>query len=74
MVISRELSIEDKSPQRNGSRNYFSEANYIEFSGVKVFEIFWITYIVLASFLYPIFLKVLSSRLLPLLVMFWWRI
>lgn len=35
-VISRELSIEDKSPQRNGSRNYFSEANYIEFSGVKV--------------------------------------
>ncbi|KAH9670038.1 ABC transporter D family member 1 [Citrus sinensis] len=36
MVISRELSIEDKSPQRNGSRNYFSEANYIEFSGVKV--------------------------------------
>ncbi|GKV25366.1 hypothetical protein SLEP1_g34815 [Rubroshorea leprosula] len=37
MVISRELSADDKSSlQRNGSRNYFSEANYIEFSGVKV--------------------------------------
>lgn len=38
MVISRELSVShDKSSlQRNGSRNYISEANYIEFSGVKV--------------------------------------
>ncbi|KAJ0097046.1 hypothetical protein Patl1_27241 [Pistacia atlantica] len=36
MVISRELSIDDKSSQRNGNRNFFSEANYIEFSGVKV--------------------------------------
>ncbi|XP_044501207.1 ABC transporter D family member 1-like isoform X2 [Mangifera indica] len=37
VVLSRELSIDDKSSsQRNGSRNYFSEANYIEFSGVKV--------------------------------------
>lgn len=37
MVISRELSIvHDKSLQRNGSGNYVSEANYIEFSNVKV--------------------------------------
>ncbi|KAF6139384.1 hypothetical protein GIB67_026226 [Kingdonia uniflora] len=38
MLISKELSaVHDKSSvQRNGSRNYFSEANYIEFSGVKV--------------------------------------
>ncbi|KAJ4715706.1 ABC transporter D family member 1-like [Melia azedarach] len=35
MVISRELSL-DKSSRRNGSTNYFTEANYIEFSGVKV--------------------------------------
>nr|CAN75977.1 hypothetical protein VITISV_025957 [Vitis vinifera] len=37
MVISRELStVHDKSLQRNGSGNYVSEANYIEFSNVKV--------------------------------------
>ncbi|KAK9272001.1 hypothetical protein L1049_002370 [Liquidambar formosana] len=38
MVISRELSAaHDKSSlQRNRSRNYVSEANYIEFAGVKV--------------------------------------
>ncbi|KAF8404271.1 hypothetical protein HHK36_009153 [Tetracentron sinense] len=38
MVISKELSyVHDKSSiQRNGSRNYVSEANYIEFAGVKV--------------------------------------
>ncbi|XP_044469783.1 ABC transporter D family member 1-like [Mangifera indica] len=37
MVVSRELSIDDKSSSHtNGNRNYFSEANYIEFSGVKV--------------------------------------
>uniref|UniRef100_A0A2P2MUA7 ABC transmembrane type-1 domain-containing protein n=1 Tax=Rhizophora mucronata TaxID=61149 RepID=A0A2P2MUA7_RHIMU len=37
IVISRELSCHDKSSlQRNGARNYFSEANYVEFSGVKV--------------------------------------
>ncbi|XP_042485644.1 ABC transporter D family member 1 [Macadamia integrifolia] len=38
MAISRELSaVHDKSSlQRNGSRNYFSEANYIEFANVKV--------------------------------------
>ncbi|XP_010277351.1 PREDICTED: ABC transporter D family member 1 [Nelumbo nucifera] len=38
MFISRELSvIHDKSSiQRNGGSNYFSEANYIEFAGVKV--------------------------------------
>ncbi|GAV87165.1 ABC_tran domain-containing protein/ABC_membrane_2 domain-containing protein [Cephalotus follicularis] len=37
MFISRELSFDDKSSmQRNGSRNYFSEADYVEFSGVKV--------------------------------------
>ncbi|PIA50702.1 hypothetical protein AQUCO_01200132v1 [Aquilegia coerulea] len=38
LAISRELSfVHDKSSlQRNGSRNYVSEANYIEFAGVKV--------------------------------------
>lgn len=40
MVISRELStVHDKSLQRNGSGNYVSEANYIEFSNVKVIKI-----------------------------------
>lgn len=37
MAVSRELSGDDKSSfQRNRSRNYLSEANYVEFSGVKV--------------------------------------
>lgn len=37
IAISRELSSDDKSSlQRSGSRNYFSEADYVEFSGVKV--------------------------------------
>ncbi|KAJ9132191.1 hypothetical protein P3X46_034280 [Hevea brasiliensis] len=37
IVISRELNCDDKtSLQRSGSRNYFSEADYVEFSGVKV--------------------------------------
>lgn len=38
MLISRELSADDKilSLQRAGSRNYLTEANYVEFSGVKV--------------------------------------
>lgn len=38
MVVSRELStVHDKSStQNNSSKNYISEANYIEFSGVKV--------------------------------------
>lgn len=37
VVVSRELSADDKSSlQRNGNRNCFSEANHIEFSGVKV--------------------------------------
>uniref|UniRef100_A0A5B6Z6Q8 Putative Peroxisomal membrane ABC transporter family, PMP family isoform 1 n=1 Tax=Davidia involucrata TaxID=16924 RepID=A0A5B6Z6Q8_DAVIN len=37
MSISRELSVHDvSSPQRNGSRNYVSQANYIEFDSVKV--------------------------------------
>ncbi|XP_059639454.1 ABC transporter D family member 1 [Cornus florida] len=37
MIVSRELSINDiSSPRRNGSRNYVTEANYIEFDGVKV--------------------------------------
>ncbi|KAA8546824.1 hypothetical protein F0562_003251 [Nyssa sinensis] len=37
MIISRELSVHDvSSPQVNGSRNYVSEANYIQFDGVKV--------------------------------------
>ena len=40
MLISRELSADDKkqSLQRAGSRNYLTEANYVEFAGVKVFE------------------------------------
>jgi hypothetical protein len=37
---SRELSNDDKSSlQRSGSKNYFSEADYVEFSGVKVLGI-----------------------------------
>ncbi|KAJ7956832.1 ABC transporter D family member 1 [Quillaja saponaria] len=38
MAVSRELSLVDEksSLQRKGSRNCISEANYIEFSGVKV--------------------------------------
>ncbi|GAB4851631.1 ATP-binding cassette sub- D member 1 [Ancistrocladus abbreviatus] len=37
VMVSRELSVRDNSfLQRNGSRNCFSEANYIKFSGVKV--------------------------------------
>ncbi|KAM7517453.1 hypothetical protein LguiB_016415 [Lonicera macranthoides] len=37
MSISRELGIHEVSSlQRNGSRNYVTEANYIEFDGVKV--------------------------------------
>ncbi|KAL9393556.1 hypothetical protein Peur_012841 [Populus x canadensis] len=37
IAVSRELSNGDKlSLQRSGSRNYFSEANYVEFFGVKV--------------------------------------
>ncbi|XP_061336567.1 ABC transporter D family member 1 [Gastrolobium bilobum] len=38
MAVSRELSLVDEksSLQRKGSRNRISEANYIEFSGVKV--------------------------------------
>ncbi|CAL9228505.1 unnamed protein product [Arabidopsis halleri] len=37
MAVSRELSGDEKSSfQRNRSRNYLSEANYVEFSDVKV--------------------------------------
>ncbi|KAJ4898699.1 ABC transporter D family member 1 [Raphanus sativus] len=37
MAVSRELSGDDKtSLQRNRSRNYLTEASYVEFSGVKV--------------------------------------
>ncbi|KAI8032142.1 ABC transporter D family member 1 [Camellia lanceoleosa] len=37
MTISKELSVNDASSlQRKGSRNYVTEANYIEFDGVKV--------------------------------------
>ncbi|OIW15028.1 hypothetical protein TanjilG_13955 [Lupinus angustifolius] len=37
MAVSRELSLVDENPslQRKGSKNCISEANYIEFSGVK---------------------------------------
>ncbi|KAI8029465.1 ABC transporter D family member 1 [Camellia lanceoleosa] len=38
MIVSRELSVQDTSSlQRTGSRNYVSEANYIEFDNVKCF-------------------------------------
>ncbi|QHN81675.1 ABC transporter D family member [Arachis hypogaea] len=38
MAVSRDLSMVDEksSLQRKGSKNFLSEANYIEFSGVKV--------------------------------------
>ncbi|KAK9726045.1 hypothetical protein RND81_05G186600 [Saponaria officinalis] len=36
IAVSRELGLRDSASQRNGSRNCFSEAKYIEFSGVKV--------------------------------------
>ena len=37
MAISRELGPRDvSSPQTNGTKNYVSEANYIEFDNVKV--------------------------------------
>lgn len=37
MGISRELATRDASSQQaDGHRNYVSEANYIEFDGVKV--------------------------------------
>lgn len=38
MIISKELSsVSDKTlVQNNANRNYFTEANYIEFSNVKV--------------------------------------
>ncbi|XP_038701935.1 ABC transporter D family member 1-like isoform X2 [Tripterygium wilfordii] len=37
MAISRELSSDGRSsPKKNGSTRYFTEANYIEFSDVKV--------------------------------------
>ncbi|RDX73977.1 ABC transporter D family member 1, partial [Mucuna pruriens] len=41
MAVSRELSLVDErsSLQRKGSRNCISEANYIEFSGVKASQI-----------------------------------
>jgi len=37
MAVSRELALVDEksSLQRKGSRNYITEANYIEFYGVK---------------------------------------
>ncbi|RYQ83326.1 hypothetical protein Ahy_B10g101972 isoform A [Arachis hypogaea] len=40
MAVSRELSLENgkSSLQRRGSRSFISEANYIEFSGVKARE------------------------------------
>ena len=41
IAVSRELSNDDKSSlQRSGSRNYFSEAQFVEFSGVKVLGIY----------------------------------
>jgi len=48
MAISRELSVgNDKSSlQRDGSPKYISEANYIEFAGVKVCEVLCIVYLV----------------------------
>lgn len=50
MAVSRELSGDDKSSfQRNRSRNYLSEANYVEFSGVKVIG----TYIRVTAIFFP---------------------
>lgn len=36
MVIAKELAAHDRSLQNNTTKTYQSEANYIEFSGVKV--------------------------------------
>jgi len=46
MAVSRDLSLVDEksSLQRKASRNCTSEANYIEFDGVKVNEICSIIY------------------------------
>lgn len=53
MAISRELGVgNDKSSlQRDGSPKYISEANYIEFAGVKVCEVLCIVYLVFVPFL-----------------------
>ena len=41
IAVSRELGFRDgSSSQRNGSKNCFIEAKYIEFSGVKVYFYF----------------------------------
>lgn len=45
MGISRELAARDASSQQpDGHRNYVSEANYIEFDGVKVAKKFGISF------------------------------
>lgn len=75
MAVSRELSGDDKiSFQRNRSRNYLSEANYVEFSGVKVAGL----QIHVTGNLFPkccvLNVTLMHFRLLLRREMFWWRI
>lgn len=45
MAVSRELSPKDlPSLQKRGSKNYISQADYIEFDGVKVAQNFVFLY------------------------------
>lgn len=75
MAVSRELSGDDKiSFQRNRSRNYLSEANYVEFSGVKVAG----PLIHVTGNPFPkccvLTVTLMHFRLLLRREMFWWRI
>lgn len=74
IVVSRELNSDDRAYlQKIGSGNYFSEADHVEFSGVKVLEIVDIFNLVLCCAL-CVLIVVLPPRLSPQLVMFWWKI
>lgn len=54
IAVSRELGFRDSSSsQRNGSRNCFTEANYIEFSDVKVLALWQLVFIQL-YFYFPL--------------------
>lgn len=56
MSISRELGDRDGSSlQKNGAKNYVSEANCIEFDNVKVIEQFTLSFIFLFLFLFLYF-------------------
>lgn len=75
MGISRELAARDASSQQiDGSRNYVSEANYIEFDGVKVAKNVGLSFILLFSSFPGSSKHTGSFRLLPQLAMCWWRI